>query len=172
MLKAGLPWTDGLAWDHKGKCDIAQIIVSRSINCIDFIQFVYVEDEGKKLVVSEKIGNDVPIIFSLNTITLDYPHEVITGSGVKGKCEELSTGDSEGFQKLLRSITFVTNKRSYGPFEVEQTAGSEEFEFEYHVGFKQFGGFFGTYMLYGLETIGIYMKPMEKLLNSTSIKTE
>lgn len=89
-------------------------------------------------------------------ITLDYPHEVITG--LTGKY-----GTDYYGSKRLRSITFVTNKCKYGSFEVNSADFKKDFELEYNVGCKQFGGFFGTFMSNGIESIGIYLKPLEKL---------
>ncbi|KAL8105434.1 hypothetical protein AgCh_029296 [Apium graveolens] len=149
----------GTVWDHKGKTDIAQIIVSRSENRINQINFIFVEDGGNKLVMSEKIGGNAVNCVSLNTITLDYPHEVITG--VKGKYATVPHGC--GSRRLIRCITFVTNKGLYGPLEVSSTNYGKDIEFEYYVGTKQFGGFFGTFTSDGVETIGIYLKPLEKL---------
>ena len=58
MLKVGPIWCNGTTWDHRGKTDIAQIFISRCEKRINFIQFVYCEDGGNKLVLSEKIGGD------------------------------------------------------------------------------------------------------------------
>lgn len=95
-------------------------------------------------------------------IMLDYPHEVITG--VTGKYRVFYNDE-----KQLTSLTFVTNKRKYGPFEVSEPYPQE---FDYHVGEKQFGGFFGTSSSDGIESIGIYLKPLKKLPVISSIKTE
>lgn len=73
MLKVGpLVWTTfGLCeWDHKGKSEIAQIIVSRSLTRINFIYFVYVEDGGKKIVMSERIGSGEGGTMSLNLVRI------------------------------------------------------------------------------------------------------
>lgn len=94
-------------------------------------------------------------------ITLDYPNEVITG--LTGKYGT----DTYGYGKRLRSITFVTNKCKYEPLELVSSTNdkrnTKDVEFEYYVGCKQFGGFFGTFTSDGIESIGIYLKPLEKL---------
>lgn len=88
-------------------------------------------------------------------ITLDYPHEVITG--VTGKYRVF------GIATRLISITFVTNKRKYS-LEVSRAGSSKsDIEFEYFVGCNKFGGFFGLSNNDGIEAIGIYLKPLEKL---------
>lgn len=97
----------------------------------------------------------------LMQITLDYPYEVITG--VTGKYG----ADVHGYRKCLRSITFVTNKCKYGPLEVNSTDFKRDIEFEYDVGCKQFGGFFGTSNSDGIESLGIYLKPLDKLTINT-----
>lgn len=97
----------------------------------------------------------------LMQITLDYPNEVITG--VTGKYEIGKTSRLVD-TKRLRSITVVTNKMKYGPMEVISSTDpfAKEIGFEYYVG-EQFGGFFGTFTYDGIETIGVYMKPLDKL---------
>ncbi|KAL8105431.1 jacalin-related lectin 2-like [Apium graveolens] len=156
MFKFGPSWGNGYAWDYKGKTEIAQIIVSRSETRINSINVLFVEDGGNKLVMARNIDGDST--HSLNTIMLDYPHEVITG--ISGK---YGTDLNVHGSKRLRCITFVTNKGKYGPLEVSSAKYKREIEFEYDVGCKQFGGFFGTFTSDGIETIGMYLKPLEKL---------
>lgn len=50
--------TVGTAWDHRGKTDILQIFISWSNHWIDSIHFAYVEDEGNKVVLSDKIDGE------------------------------------------------------------------------------------------------------------------
>lgn len=69
MLKFGPSWRYGKAWDHNGKTEIAQIIVSRSETRINLINFLFVEDGGNKLVMSENIGGGDGGTISLNTVS-------------------------------------------------------------------------------------------------------
>ncbi|KAK1350709.1 inactive protein RESTRICTED TEV MOVEMENT 1-like [Heracleum sosnowskyi] len=165
MIKAGPTWnTRGDDWDHKGRSDISQIFISRSENRIKFIHFLYVEDQGNRLVLSQKIGGGGTQ--SLDTITLDYPSEFITR--VSGKY------NYRWFSKFLRSFTLETNKRTYGPYQAgTPSCWYKEIEFNYEVEGK-FWGFFGTHRKLkfcglfgdkrdGIESIGIYIKPAENL---------
>nr|XP_017217669.1 PREDICTED: myrosinase-binding protein 1-like isoform X2 [Daucus carota subsp. sativus] len=67
----------GIPWDHKGKTEVAQILISCNRNRINFMYFVYVEDGGTKLVLSEKIGRE-ETSHSMETVNFDYPSEYIT----------------------------------------------------------------------------------------------
>ncbi|KAK1350708.1 inactive protein RESTRICTED TEV MOVEMENT 1-like [Heracleum sosnowskyi] len=167
MLKAGPTWcTTGKAFDHLGKSEIAQIFIFRGDDSIFYIQILYAEDGGNKLVLSEKIGSSSAIgSNSLNTVTLDYPSEFITGVSGKYRQFVILPGPPK-----LRSITFHTNKRKYGPFEASPIRTvrfrETETEFSYDVGSSKFCGIFGTYLSDGIESIGIYVKPIEKLPNN------
>ncbi|KAL1806739.1 hypothetical protein ACET3Z_029807 [Daucus carota] len=165
MLKVGPIWCNGTTWDHRGKTDIAQIFISRCEKRINFIQFVYCEDGGNKLVLSEKIGGDGDSgSLWLDSVTFDYPSEYITR--VSGKYENIYS------TKYLRSITFDTNRGRYGPFEAAPAKDSlEDTEFRYEVGRSKFGGFFGAFTSTGINSIGIYVKPLEKLV-ITPVKEE
>ncbi|KAK1350705.1 inactive protein RESTRICTED TEV MOVEMENT 1-like [Heracleum sosnowskyi] len=104
---------------------------------------------------------------SLNTVMLDYPSEFITG--VSGKYRGYK---SYSKKQYLRSITFHTNKSKYGPFEASPVCRplETETEFHYDIGPNKFCGFFGTYLCDGIESIGIYVKPIEKLPNNPITK--
>ena len=97
-------------------------------------------------------------------VTFDYPSEYITR--VSGKYENIYS------TKYLRSITFDTNRGRYGPFEAAPAKDSlEDTEFRYEVGRSKFGGFFGAFTSTGINSIGIYVKPLEKLV-ITPVKEE
>lgn len=94
----------------------------------------------------------------LMKIRLDYPSENITG--ISGRYEDRWGWGS----KYLRSISFETNKRTYGPFVAASSSWwnwHTSIEFNYKVGGK-FCGFFGTHWHDGIESIGIYIKPIAK----------
>ncbi|KAK1390382.1 hypothetical protein POM88_018560 [Heracleum sosnowskyi] len=94
-------------------------------------------------------------IFRAVSIALDYRFEFITG--ISGFYEDYCGS------KYLRSICFHTNKAKYGPFIASPVnKGLEQTEFSYELGSK-FDGFFGTFQKYGVESIGIYGKPVDKL---------
>ncbi|KAL1808305.1 hypothetical protein ACET3Z_025295 [Daucus carota] len=148
----------GIPWDHKGKTEVAQILISCNRNRINFMYFVYVEDGGTKLVLSEKIGRE-ETSHSMETVNFDYPSEYIT---------RVSGQYNDYLGKYLRSITFHTNKGVYGPFAPgapgAPTKGLVSIDFNYQVAGK-FGGFFGSYETDSIETIGFYIDPLQKLAN-------
>ena len=176
----------GIPWDHKGKTEVAQILISCNRNRINFMYFVYVEDGGTKLVLSEKIGREetshsmetvrlsetwnnifmdywwsyyLKCVSNLLQVNFDYPSEYIT---------RVSGQYNDYLGKYLRSITFHTNKGVYGPFAPgapgAPTKGLVLIDFNYQVAGK-FGGFFGSYEMDSIETIGFYIDPLQKLAN-------
>ncbi|KAK1369981.1 Inactive protein restricted tev movement 1 [Heracleum sosnowskyi] len=156
MFKVGpAAKASGSVWDDKGKSEIAQIYIGGYENRFKFIQFLYVEN-GNTVATSKILG--LPCeggCTFFDMITLDYPSEYITG--VSGWYQ-----DHNG-SKFLRLINFHTNKTTYGPFIASPAnKGLDQIEFNYQVGSK-FHGFFGTYLQNGVESIGIYSKPMDKL---------
>nr|XP_017217667.1 PREDICTED: jacalin-related lectin 3-like [Daucus carota subsp. sativus] len=156
MIKVGPPFHPaGSTWDNKGKTDIAQIFVSCSRYRINFMYFVYAEDGGNRLVLS-KFGED-KTSHSMETVTFDYPSEYITR--VRGQY----TDAVSPYDRYLWSITFYTNKGTYGPYVPTESINDGKFvDFNYQVGGK-LCGFFGSYLGNGIETIGFYVEPQEKL---------
>ncbi|KAK1390378.1 Jacalin-type lectin domain-containing protein [Heracleum sosnowskyi] len=158
MIKVGPQfWPRGTSWDHKGRCEISRIFISCSQSRIHSIHFAYIEG-GNKVVFSDKIGGGGEGTTSMQTITLDHPSEYITG--ISGGCQGSYGGP------YLSSITFHTNKATYGPYVPGAIDKSSLVtDFNYEVG-GRFYGFFGTYRPDGIESIGFYMKPLEKLPNA------
>ncbi|WOG94206.1 hypothetical protein DCAR_0313499 [Daucus carota subsp. sativus] len=158
MIRVGPTFkTYGTSWDHQGKTEIAQIFISSTPYRINSLHFVYVEN-GRH-VLSERIGGDGSA--SMNTVTLDYPSEYITR--VSGKYQS---------SNFLVSITFYTNKGTYGPFVPNNLEKPvyPPIEFNYEIGGK-FYGFFGTYTSNEIESIGLYMKPIQTLSNTRRLPT-
>lgn len=93
MLKVGPSWGAGRAWDHRGKSEIAEIIISRSQTSINFIHFLYVEDGGNKLVLSEKLGSGDGGSLYLNTVSIcisihhNFLQLITNGFTVNGVCD-------------------------------------------------------------------------------------
>ncbi|KAK1390380.1 hypothetical protein POM88_018558 [Heracleum sosnowskyi] len=143
--------TVGTSWDHLGKTEISQIFISWSNDWIDSIQFAYVEDGGTNAVLSENIGGGKGSTY-MESITFDCPSEYITR--VSGRYR-YDLGSN-----YLWSITFDTNKGTYGPYLPLDDRNLSVINFNYHIGGK-FCGFFGTYLRDGIESIGVYMKPLE-----------
>ncbi|MCD7470770.1 hypothetical protein HAX54_010880 [Datura stramonium] len=134
----------GTHWDENGQ--VVQIFVSSKHNTISSLQFLFYENG--KLVLSNKHGaNDCE---SFCAVTLDYPTEFLTS--ISG-----SFRTSYG-QSILSSISFGTNKGSYGPFG---TPSADANKFTFQIGnYHSFGGFHGSKIRYGIESFGVYMKPI------------
>jgi len=136
---SGKPWDDG----GRDNIALAQIFISHG-NEINSLQFLYVENGTS--VLSEKHGGDCGPKF--NVVTLNYPSEYLTGiSGTYGYTYPTMR---------VFSISFITNKRTYGPFG----SGGGDYGFEYQLGEDHsFGGFHGRADEY-LNAIGVYLKPI------------
>ena len=84
MIKVGPPFHPaGSTWDNKGKTDIAQIFISCSRYQINFMYFVYAQDGGNKLVLSDKFG-EATTSHSMETVRLQAiirnPFKVLHGT--------------------------------------------------------------------------------------------
>ncbi|WVZ99180.1 hypothetical protein U9M48_044513 [Paspalum notatum var. saurae] len=96
--EGGRPWDDGV---YSG---VKQVYIMRGA----FIGSIQVEyDRGGYSVWSSRHGNSGHIT---HRVKLDYPHEVLTC--VYGY---YNTSRDDG-PRVLRSLTFVTNRGKYGPF--------------------------------------------------------
>ncbi|XP_060171482.1 inactive protein RESTRICTED TEV MOVEMENT 1-like [Lycium barbarum] len=142
---AGGQW--GTDWDEKGKGEIAKIFVSDSEYKICSLQFLFVENG--RFVLSDKHGSATTSKY-FNTVALDFPSEFLTSiSGFYGSSE-------------LTSITFVTNKHTYGPYgAMAPSSTCEEFIFQLGVD-RCFGGFHGTKYSNHIESIGVYVKTLTR----------
>lgn len=96
----------------------------------------------------------------LMQIRLDYPSEYITG--ISGSYE-----DQWGY-KYLRSISFETNKRTYGPFAAASSSWWDRpwrtIEFIYKVGGK-FVGFLVLIGMMALKALGSISSRLQKLVS-------
>ncbi|CAK7326349.1 unnamed protein product [Dovyalis caffra] len=130
-------------WDHKGCTDISHIYISHD-NYIRFIQLQYVEENGElsKLSPSPR-KNSYGWKFNVQ-IKLDYPREVL--KGISGY-----------WKSNVTSLTFTTNRRTYGPFGCKR---EDSTEFDLQTGDEPlFAGLHGSFDSLGLKTIGIYVNP-------------
>ncbi|KAF7146265.1 hypothetical protein RHSIM_Rhsim04G0238300 [Rhododendron simsii] len=90
-------------------------------------------------------------------VRLSYPSEFLSG---------ISGWHVSG---IIRSLTFITNKRTYGPFG--GVARNIDTAFEYKLGEdNKFAGYHGTAGTYNLNSIGVYMKPIMTLANVNNAK--
>lgn len=98
----GKPWDDGVF------TGIKQIVLNRA-DVICSIEIEY--DRNGQSVWSVKHGGNIG---SANRIKLDYPHEVLTCiSGYYGSLQK-----DQG-TKVIKSLTFHTSRRKFGPFGEE-----------------------------------------------------
>ncbi|KAI8561824.1 hypothetical protein RHMOL_Rhmol04G0371500 [Rhododendron molle] len=144
--------TDGRgiwAWDDGGKDKIVQIFIAHG-DCIDSLQYVYVDQNGNLVLSNSHGGTFGTSKFDL--VKFNYPSELITG--IKG------TYGNRGGVGSVNSISFTTNKATYGRFGYHAN-GDTEFDFQIG-GHNKFCGFHGTSDLY-LHSIGFYMEPMTTL---------
>uniref|UniRef100_M1DMM4 RTM1 protein n=1 Tax=Solanum tuberosum TaxID=4113 RepID=M1DMM4_SOLTU len=143
--------TDGSVWDEKGKGEIAKIFVTSGIeaNFVLSLQFLFVDHNGQ-FILSDRHGAhyNSSLTTTFNTVVLDYPSEFLIG--IKG------TYYSNG----MRSITFVSNKGTYGPYGgVKPMVVDREFDFQIGND-RSFGGFHGLKQKAYVESIGLYLKPI------------
>ncbi|OIT30293.1 inactive protein restricted tev movement 1, partial [Nicotiana attenuata] len=143
MIKFGpVGGNKGTVWDEKGKGQIAKIFISDDGPTVCSLQFLFV-DNGV-FALSELHGTVGPSK-NFSAVVLDYPSEYL----IWVKC-----ASNEGF---LKSITFGTNKSSYGPYGSNIPPCYTKFSFQIGED-RSFGGFHGTKYLNWIESIGIYVK--------------
>ncbi|XAR64881.1 hypothetical protein NMG60_11008767 [Bertholletia excelsa] len=139
----------GWEWDHKGKSELVQILISYDDRGIHFLQFHYYENGKLHLTPRPERGSAGS---KFRMINLNYPEECltsITGTHIPRKGGRIT------------SLTFATNKNNcYGPFGYARS-GDPEFIFDLGEDWP-FDGFFGSnYEDGNLESFGVYVKPYE-----------
>ncbi|KFK44089.1 hypothetical protein AALP_AA1G214700 [Arabis alpina] len=147
------PWggQSGHAWDDGMYTTVRQIIISHG-SVIDSIQVEY--DKNGSSVWSEKRGGKGGKNF--DKVKLDYPHEYLTS--VHG-----TYGSFDVWGHLcVRSLTFESNRKKYGPFGVESgTYFSLPKSESKIIGFHGKAGWF-------LDAIGVHLQPIPKENNPLS----
>ncbi|KAJ4839555.1 hypothetical protein Tsubulata_042793 [Turnera subulata] len=138
----------GDVWDEKGHAKISQILISYDNSVIHSIQFQYIENG--KLVLSPVHGTSKGDKFDV--VTFDPENEFLTRLS--------GTYDSSDWS-AISSLTFATNRDTYGPFGND---GLDNKFFEFRCGdFEGFGGFHGTADPQGLRSIGMYISPRKAI---------
>ncbi|CAH9122241.1 unnamed protein product [Cuscuta epithymum] len=138
----------GKSWDDGGCGEVAGILISYSASSINSLRFLYSKDGALKF--SEDHGT---LSDSTQMIRLDYPTEVLTE--VHGfRCSTHVSGYGLG------SITFVTNKATYGPFGVKRSSLDDSvFKFQLGSEADSINGFHGTVNYHGrIDSIGVYLQ--------------
>ncbi|CAI9281958.1 unnamed protein product [Lactuca saligna] len=120
---------------------ISKICINAS-GCVDSITFTYIDDQGVQKQ-SERYGGDGG---SPHTVTFVDDEHFIGISGTVGVYEHYT---------VITSLSFVTNKKNYGPYGTNQGTG-----FSLPVAKGSFGGFKGNY--------GAYIDSFSVILQSSS----
>ncbi|KAF5204060.1 Jacalin-related lectin [Thalictrum thalictroides] len=124
--------TGGSNWDDGSYTGIRSITLVYD-RCIDSIRVEY--DKKGKPVLAEKHGGTGGS--QTTTIRLKYPEELLTT--VSGHYCPVVNGGSA----VIRSLTFKTNRRSFGPFGVQEgTPFSFPMDGDVIVGFKGRSGWY------------------------------
>ncbi|EYU36743.1 hypothetical protein MIMGU_mgv1a007927mg [Erythranthe guttata] len=153
MAILGGPWggQDGFYWDDGVYSTIRQLEISHGAG-IDSIRIEY--DIDGRSFWSEKHGGSGGD--KIDKVRLEYPNEFLTSvHGHYGNLYELGP-------VFVRSLTFDSNKRTYGPFGVEK---GTYFTFPKMHG--KIVGFLGKYGWY-LNSLGFYVEPLNKPNNTPS----
>ncbi|XP_049359205.1 inactive protein RESTRICTED TEV MOVEMENT 1-like [Solanum verrucosum] len=140
----------GTVWDEKGKGEIAKFFFSYDEIAVYSLQFLFVENGN--FVLSDTHGPAHNNNFT--TVVLDHPSEFLTS--IRGFHDR----ESPDTFIYLRSITFGTNKGTYGPYGMKTLVNYKLLkEFNFEIGDdRTFGGFHGTKYGGGIESIGVYVK--------------
>ncbi|XP_065880957.1 jacalin-related lectin 3-like isoform X1 [Euphorbia lathyris] len=148
------PWggQDGQQWDDGVYSTVRQLVISHGPG-IDSIQIEY--DKKGTSIWSEKHGGHVGN--KVDKVKLEYPNEYLTS--IHGHY-----GNVNGWGPVfVRSLTFQSNKRTYGPFGVEQGTN-----FSFPMTGGRIVGFYGKSGWF-LDAIGIYLKPSQQQKSSKSL---
>ncbi|OIT00771.1 inactive protein restricted tev movement 1, partial [Nicotiana attenuata] len=152
MIKVGpVGGQAGSFWDEKGRDQVAGIFVSYSKDAVESLQFLFYESGNS--VLSNKHG---VFYHSQNfyAVVFDYPSEFLTSiSGYHGKLNQYDP-------RVLKTIKFSTNKGSYGPFGCTQPSTDTRNFIFLMENRCLFGSFHGSENGSGVESIGIYVKPI------------
>ncbi|XP_050366078.1 jacalin-related lectin 3 [Argentina anserina] len=148
------PWGghNGLMWDDGVYSTVRQLVIAHGSG-VDSIQIEY-DSKGCSFWSDRHGGNGG---WKTDMVKLDYPEEFLTS--VHGHYGKISDWGAVS----VRSLTFISNKRSYGPFGMEQ---GTYFSLPVTPGNK-IVGFHGKSGWY-LDAIGAYLKPVQNDQNHFS----
>ncbi|XP_055807910.1 jacalin-related lectin 3 [Solanum dulcamara] len=148
------PWggENGLHWDDGVYSTIRQLEIVHGTG-VDSLKVEY--DKNGTSVFSEKHGGGGGA--KTDKIRLNYPDEFLTSMrGYYGSLYERGS-------VFVRSLTFESNKRTYGPYGVEQGT-----YFTLPNTGRKIVGFHGKSGWY-LDAIGVYIEPIHKSLPTNSV---
>ncbi|KAJ6684831.1 JACALIN-RELATED LECTIN 3 [Salix purpurea] len=147
------PWggQEGFPWDDGVHSTVKQLVIAHGAG-IESIQVEY--DRKGTSIWSQIHGGNGGM---KTTVKLDCPDEFLTS--VHGYY-----GSLDGWGPVfVRSLTFQSNKKTYGPFGVEQGT-----YFSFPTSGGKIVGFHGKSGWY-LDAIGIYLKPIQNQKTSKSL---
>ncbi|CAL0301685.1 unnamed protein product [Lupinus luteus] len=141
------PWggNEGYRWDDGAYSTVRQLVIVHGDE-IDSIQIEY-DNEGNSIWSPRHGGSGG---HKIDKIKLDFPNEFLTS--INGYYGSLS----QWGPTIVRSLSFETNKKTYGPFGVEQGT-----HFSLPVTGAKIVGFHGRYAWH-LNSIGVYLKPFQQ----------
>uniref|UniRef100_M4F9C2 Jacalin-type lectin domain-containing protein n=1 Tax=Brassica campestris TaxID=3711 RepID=M4F9C2_BRACM len=151
MIRMGpIGWESNFAkttWDEMGHNIISHIIVSFDKSGVRSIQFGYVNNGT--LAISKTFGSSA-VGYNSRIVRLNHESEFVTGLSL------------EIYDNFITSLTFHTNQRNHEAVHLTfNTKFPKPKKIELHSGIleqSEFGGFFGTYGLYELISIGFYVR--------------
>ncbi|OVA08713.1 Mannose-binding lectin [Macleaya cordata] len=144
-ISAG-PWggQGGGPWDDGVHTSVRQFVIAYGMG-IDSIQIEY-DDKGSSIWSAKHGGSGGDIT---DKVTLDYPNEFLTSiSGYYASTILFGP-------VFLRSLTFVSNRKTYGPFGAHEQGT----HFSFSMMNSKIVGFHGRSGWY-LDSIGVHMRPL------------
>ncbi|KAM7272996.1 hypothetical protein ACFE04_027660 [Oxalis oulophora] len=155
LTSAG-PWggQDGSRWDDGVYSSVRQVVITHGTG-VDSIQIEY--DMKGASFWSQKHGGTNG--YRTDKVNLDCPNEyLIAIRGHYGSIHEWGP-------IFVRSLTFESNERTYGPYGIEQGTS-----FSFSVLGAKIVGFHGKSGWY-LDSIGVHLNPIQDQQNPKTIKT-
>ncbi|KAM7274196.1 hypothetical protein ACFE04_028860 [Oxalis oulophora] len=143
--KGGSPWDDLPSSSSSSSVIIKKFVIVHA-GAIDSINIEYHHINGKPTWTSKHGGHNGE---KTSTVKLDYPNEyLIEMCGRYGRMDERGP-------VIIRSLTFRSNKKKYGPYGREEGTC-----FSIPLSGAMIVGFHGTAGQY-LDSIGIYLRPIQ-----------
>ncbi|XP_042751615.1 inactive protein RESTRICTED TEV MOVEMENT 1 isoform X1 [Lactuca sativa] len=144
ILKLGPKKMKGITWDDGGKSKLMQILISYGKNTVYSIQFVYAVNG----VMRPSAIHGKPYGSKFDIVMFD-----------EQKGEYLTCVSGQYGKKKLGSITFGTNKSTYGPYGSTLKSSDPQFVYKF-IPALSFGGFHGSVYKSCLCSIGVYVRPL------------
>ncbi|XP_031122510.1 inactive protein RESTRICTED TEV MOVEMENT 1-like [Ipomoea triloba] len=142
---------NGNPWDDHSLGQVVGIVISYTSTNVYTLRFLYVKDNIQQM--SEEHGNCTDGENS-EMILLEYPTEFLTA--VRGVRHRFI-----GSFAPIKSLTFVTNKATYGPFGQPRSVQHDidfGFKISANVPRNWISGFYGTVYRGYIEGLGVYVQ--------------